>query len=208
MRPNKYPFSFFLVASIASLTARAQQVHVADLTINDGNAATMSIELTGATGFNGAGMYIQLPEGFYFQLPQAGTATEGTTQQLSAREQESSLLKFALIDTENNAAFTRDGSLLTAQVACAPGTTGGNYTAMVKAIEFSRAGSAAGLTTLPDLTFKIKVTNVADAVSLPAAPASAPADIYDAAGQRVQTAHKGICIYKLPDGSVKKVLIR
>jgi len=188
-------------------TSFAQQISVPDLTIQDGSAATLTVNLTDASQFNAAGMYIELPKGFYFQLPQIGTAAEGTTQTLASKEQQATLLKFALIDTENNAPFSQDGSLLTASIACESNIASGEYTGKLRTIELSNT-STNTLTTLSDQTFTIKVTNQVDDIRQLSATESAPIQIYNTAGQQQPTATKGIYIYKLANGEVKKIIVK
>ena len=200
-------YIILLTSSIFHLTSHAQQISVPDLTIQDGSAATLTVNLSKANQFNAAGMYIELPEGFYFQLPQIGTAAEGTTQNLASKEQQATILKFALIDTENNAPFSKDGSLLTTSIACESNIANGEYTGKLKTIELSNTNNNS-LTTLPDQTFTIKVTNQADDIRQLSATESAPVQIYNAAGQQQTTIHKGIYIYKLANGEVKKIIIK
>lgn len=200
-------YLLLLTLSIFHLTSHAQQITVPELTILDGSAATLTVNLKDASQFNAAGMYIELPEGFYFQLPQIGTAAEGTSQNLASKEQQATLLKFALIDTENNAPFSKDGSLLTASIACESNIASGTYNGKLKTIELSNTSNNT-LTTLPDQTFAIKVTNIADDIRQLSAGESAPVQIYDTTGQQTATPHKGIYIYKLANGEIKKVVIK
>ncbi len=200
-------YIFLLTSSIFHLTSHAQQISVPDLTIQDGSAATLTVNLTDASQFNAAGMYIELPKGFYFQLPQIGTAAKGTTQTLASKEQQATLLKFALIDTENNAPFSQDGSLLTTSIACESNIASGEYTGKLRTIELSNT-STNTLTTLSDQTFTIKVTNQVDDIRQLSATESAPIQIYNTAGQQQPTATKGIYIYKLANGEVKKIIVK
>jgi hypothetical protein len=199
-------FNFSLLISLP-LPSFAQKITVSDLTIEDGSASALTINLSNAKQFNAAGMYIELPEGFYFQLPQIGSAAEGTSQTLASKEQQATLLKFALIDTENNAPFSQDGSLLTAPIACELNVASGEYTGKLRIIELSKSGDNT-LTTLPDQTFTIKVTHLADDIRQLSAGDSAPVQIYDAAGQQQPTVHKGFYIYKLSNGETKKVVVK
>lgn len=209
MKLSTYFKSFTLAAALLSATnMNAQTVAADNIVMRPGEGAALSISLSDATRFNAAGMYIVLPEGFSFDTIGKGEAANaGDT--LALGMQAATILRFALIDTENNAAFTTDGTLLTATVLCDSTIATGTYTGEVKTIELSAADASAGLTTLPDVAFTITVTNE-DPTGISSTEGSdeADAEIYDTTGKRLSATHKGIYIYKYANGNVKKVIIK
>lgn len=197
-----------LATMLCSMNTLAQTVSAEDITMQPGNEAKISINLTEATQFNAAGMYIVLPEGFSFDTIEKGEAANAEDT-LALGLQAATILRFALIDEINNAAFTTDGTLLETTIVCDSTVKVGTYTAEIKTIELSNANTAKGLTTMPDLSLTITVVNdpATGMQNVEAVEEKVP-EIYDTTGKRVSSVHKGVYIYKYQNGNVKKAVLK
>lgn len=189
--------------------ARAQAVSASPVVLSAGESAAVSLSLSDAAQFNAAGMYIVLPEGFFFETVEKGAAANAADT-LACREQEASVLRFALVDMDDNASFAADGGLLTAVIRCDSTVAAGEYAAEIRTIELSRMASQQELVVLPDTSFAITVSETPlTGIGTPGCGRNGVAEIYNTAGERLSAASPhGVFIYKYADGSVKKVVVK
>ena len=198
-----------LLSLLGGQNMLAQTVSVGPVALQAGETAAISLNLSDAARFNAAGMYIVLPEGFSFVALEKGAAANAADT-LAWREQEPAVVRFLLVDMQDNAAFAADGPLLTAVIRCDSTVEAGEYAAEIRTIELSRMASRPELVVLPDTSFAITVSEIPlTGVGTPGYGRNGVAEIYNTAGERLPAAPAhGVFIYKYADGRVRKVAVK
>ena len=124
-----------LFVLFAGMTAFAQDatLTVDDVTLAAGETATVTLNVTNATNYIGAGMYINLPEGFTFvyddeeELYAIGGDVFAKSHDVADKLQKENVLKF-VITSMKNAAFKNDeGSLVETTITCGADQAAGKY---------------------------------------------------------------------------------
>jgi len=152
----------FLLFARTVVVAQDATLTVDDVVMSEERQATISLNITGATQFNGAGMYIVLPEGFDFIYNEEeesyiiGGDVLAKSHYPADKLQSDGTLKFAITSTMYSAFIKDNGTLASATISCDTTLAAGVYEGMVKTIEFLQV-SASGLYTLDDISFKIYV---------------------------------------------------
>lgn len=153
---------FVLFAGVASFAQNAK-ITVDNVQLEAGGQTTITINVTNATKYDAAGMYIELPKGFTFvydedeELYVSSGDVFAKSHTLSGNflNNENNVYRIAVVSLKN-AAFAKDnGSLVKATITCGANMAEGEYNARIKNIEFSKVGS--GLYTINDVPFKITV---------------------------------------------------
>ena len=203
-----------LFVLFAGMTAFAQDatLTVDDVTIEAGGQATVTLNVTNATNYCGAGMYINLPEGFTFifdeeeELYCIGGDVFAKSHDVADKLQQNNVLKF-VITSMKNAAFKNDeGSLVEVTITCGADQAAGKYEGSIKTIEFSKINKG-GLFNLDDVTFGIEVA-AADAIEAINAEGAQISEVYSVSGALQNGLQKGVNIVKYANGEVKKVIVK
>ena len=203
-----------LFVLFAGMTAFAQDatLTVDDVTLAAGETATVTLNVTNATNYIGAGMYINLPEGFTFvyddeeELYAIGGDVFAKSHDVADKLQKENVLKF-VITSMKNAAFKNDeGSLVETTITCGADQAAGKYEGTISTIEFSKINKG-GLFTLEDVTFNIEVSG-ADAIKALNANGAQISEVYSVSGAQQNGLKKGVNIVKYANGEVKKVIVK
>lgn len=200
---------FFL---LAGMTAFAQSLTVDAVKVVPGTPVDIALNVTDATKFMAAGLYIQLPEGMTFVYDDeeeayiVGGDVLAKSHSVAEKLQSSTLVKIAITSMKNNAFKNDEGTLATFKASCGAGVELGKYTGTVKTIEFSNADKS-GLFTLDDVDFTIEVTD-ADAIEAINADDANISEVYSVSGAQQNGLQKGVNIVKYANGEVKKVIVK
>ena len=156
-------FSLLFVL-FAGMTAFAQDatVSVDGVRIKAGGTAVVTVNVANVSSYCGAGMYVNLPEGFTFvydeeeELYCVGGDVLAKSHSVADRLQNNNKLRF-VITSPKNATFKYDnGSLVTFTIKCKSNKSDGVYEGKLSTIEFSKPQSAV-LSVVDDVAFKIIV---------------------------------------------------
>jgi hypothetical protein len=203
-----------LFVLFAGMTAFAQDatVSVEDVTLEAGGQATFTIDVTNATNYIGAGMYVNLPEGFTFvydedeELYALGGDVFAKSHDVADKLQKPNVLKF-VITSMKNATFKNDeGSLVEITITVGDNQASGKYEGSLSTIEFSKANKG-GLFTMDDVAFNIEV-GAADAIEALDAEGAQISEVYSVSGAQQNGLQKGVNIVKYANGEVKKVIVK
>ena len=217
-------FSTLLVL-FAGMTAFAQDatVSVKDVTLEPGGQATFTIDVTNAKQYKGAGMYVNLPEGFSFvyydeeEDEDTGEITYlyadkgsvfASSHDVTDRLQKDNVLKFVIVSMKNAAFKEDEGSLAEITITVGDNQAAGKYEGTLSTIEFSKKGKGeGGLFTLEDVAFNIEV-GAADAIEALDAEGAQISEVYSVSGALQKGLQKGVNIVKYANGEVMKVIVK
>ena len=139
-------------------------VSVPDVALKAGTQSVATVNITGATKFAAAGMFIELPAGMTFAAYEdavyADYCADGDVlakiHNISDNLHDSNLLKLAITCVKNMSFAVSEGSLLSFTIACDASVAPGTYYGKLRAIEFSKADKS-GLYEMDDVLFSITV---------------------------------------------------
>lgn len=204
-----------LLLLVAGMAAYAQEapLSVGDVKVVPGGQAEVVLNLTGATNFCAAGMYITLPEGFKFVEDEeeedyvVGGDILAKSHSVAANLQADNTVKFAITSLKNAAFKADDGVLASASFTCPEDAQIGNkLEGAIKVIEFSNADKS-GLVTQEDVAFTIEICT-ADAIESLNADDANISEVYSVSGAQQNGLQKGVNIVKYANGEVKKVVVK
>ncbi len=158
-----YSLLFILFTGMTTF-AQDAEVTVDDVQIEAGGTAMVTINVTNATKYCGAGMFINLPEGFTFVYDEDKESyfesgdVWAKSHDVADNMQKSNVLRF-LITSMKNSAFSKDnGSLATFTIKCNSDMADGVCEGSLSTVEFSKIHQGGGYYH-PDVPFKIIVGN-------------------------------------------------
>jgi len=207
-------FSTLLIL-VAGMAAYAQEatLSVDDMKVVPGKEGEVVINVTGASNYIAAGMYITLPDGFEFVYndDEESYCVPGDvlakSHSVADNLQEKNALKFAITSLKNASFKSDEGTLASAAFKCPEDAQiGSKLEGAIKVIEFSKANGA-GLFTLDDVTFGIEVTDAVAIESLNANDTNI-SEVYSVSGAQQNNLQKGVNIVKYANGEVKKVVVK
>lgn len=151
----------FLLMLLVTMVAFAQSITVDRVSVSPGGTATVTVNISGASQFIAAGMYVELPKGFTFvyddeeEAYTVGGDVFAKTHSITDNLQQENVLKFAIVSSKN-AAFKKDsGTLFSFTVACGDNVGGGTHIGLLKTIEFSNTANQ--LVKTDNVTFSFAV---------------------------------------------------